>query len=564
MNNLRTRQRTDSNLKQQFFIKSALLLVGGCLLISALTYWNTRRLLMEEAMTKSEVILREVEAVRWYVQDELRPKMYDLHGADTFIIEAMSTTYVSATIMERFGKSMPDYVYRRASVNPHNPRNLADSFEEEMIDWFEQNPSKGFWQGIVKKNGKDVFVSMVPDYFTAPCIRCHGKVQDAPRSLVERYGKVGGFRFKAGDLAGIDSISLPVSQSLGMALHGSIILFAMMLVVTFLWLWLFNLLFRRLVVERLGAMLLLVSGKGADEKTVHGDELDVLRDSVGSLHKYVQSAQKGASLQPNFIKEYVVGRPLAAGAMSWLYKGASAVTEKKVCLKIGFSDALNNPLYLACFQAETRLFVTLKHRAIPRVLERLDEVLVLDEVTGDNLNTFIHDQPLSAENTGIIFSQICDLVGSLHAQGIVHHDLRPEIFLLRPDKHLFLTDMGLASSDLLPDPIAAAGLGPQGELCYMAPELIKGRRGDSRSDIYSLGVFLFFVTTGFMPFKREKISFRKWLQRKEEFVIAQHYLELMSEERQRIIKKAMAYDSNNRYQWVEDFWQDLEQEVAER
>lgn len=54
---------------------------------------------MFDAMTKSEVILREAEAIRSYVKEELRPKMYALHGKDTLIIEAMSTTYISTRIM---------------------------------------------------------------------------------------------------------------------------------------------------------------------------------------------------------------------------------------------------------------------------------------------------------------------------------------------------------------------------------------------------------------------------------------------------------------------------------
>lgn len=128
---------------------------------------------MNDAMTKSEVILREVEAIRFYIKQELRPKMFELHGSNTFIIEAMSKTYISTRIMARFAETMPDYLYRRASLNPHNPNNLADPFEEEMFTWFEEDSSRRFWQGIVKKNGSSYFVSMVPDYFTKSCIRCH-------------------------------------------------------------------------------------------------------------------------------------------------------------------------------------------------------------------------------------------------------------------------------------------------------------------------------------------------------------------------------------------------------
>ncbi|MBU0961693.1 MAG: DUF3365 domain-containing protein [Proteobacteria bacterium] len=292
-------QISTTNLKQRFFLWSTLILIGGGLLLSVLSFWNTRRLLMAEAMAKSEVILQEVEAIRSYVKEELRPKMNELHGPDTFIIEAMSTTYISTTIMERFAQSMPNYIYRRASLNPHNPRNLADSFEEEMFDWFEADSGRSFWQGVVKKNGEAFFVSMVPDYFAAPCLPCHSKVEDAPQSLIDRYGPKGGFRFQAGDLAGIDSVAIPVSASLREAWQGSFVIFIITLGGSFVLLWLLNLLFQHLVIERLGVMLSLVAEKKRETSVPGpGDELDVLHASLGSLHSYVRSARRGPRFSP--------------------------------------------------------------------------------------------------------------------------------------------------------------------------------------------------------------------------------------------------------------------------
>ena len=250
-----------TNLKQRFFLWSSLILVGGGLLLSLLSFWNTRRLLMAEAMDKSEVLLHEVEAIRSYVKNELRPKMAELHGNDTFIIEAMSTTYISTTIMDTFSKSMPNYVYRRASLNPLNPQNTADPFEEKMLDWFEEDNSRTFWQGVVKKNGESFFISMIPDYISSPCLRCHGDANDAPKSLIERYGKTNGFRFQVGDLAGIDSVAIPVSASIRAAWQGSLVLFLITIPASLLLLWLLNLLFQRLVIERLGTMLSLMKEK---------------------------------------------------------------------------------------------------------------------------------------------------------------------------------------------------------------------------------------------------------------------------------------------------------------
>jgi len=550
-----------TNLKQRFLLWSSLILISGGLLLSLISFWNTRRLLMAEAMDKSEVLLQEVEAIRSYVKKELRPKMAELHGKDAFIIEAMSTTYISTTIMDTFAQSMPNYIYRRASFNPLNPRNAADPFEEEMLDWFEEDTTRTFWQGVVKKNGESFFISMVPDYLTEPCLRCHGKVEDAPQSLIDRYGKTNGYRFQEGDLAGLDSVAIPVSASLRAAWQGSLVLFLITVPASLLLLWLLNILFQRLVIERLGTMLSLMKEKKKGTDTEQpGDELDALQASLGSLQQYVHTARKGSSLQPNFINGYVAGTPITAGAMSWLYNGYTTAEDNReeVAIKIGFDEALQNPLYRACFETELHLFETLSHPCLPDFRERIGDVVILDAIQGKALSSLLGTPPLRDQPMQSIFLQLCDLTAHMHSKGVVHHDLRPQILHFAEDKKLTLLDMGLASNDQQPDPIAAAGLGPQGDLMYMAPEQIQGRRGDPRSDIYTIGVLLYLANTGKLPFTPKQRSMQSWVQHKAKFVVQKENQNELSPQMIDIILRALSNSPEKRYQWVEDLREDLE------
>ena len=549
-----------TNLKQRFLLWSSLILIGGGLLLSLISFWNTRRLLMAEAMDKSEVLLQEVEAIRSYVKKELRPKMAELHGEDAFIIEAMSTTYISTNIMARFAQSMPNYIYRRASFNPLNPKNSADTLEEKMLDWFEEDRSRTFWQGVVKKNGKSFFISMIPDYFAEPCLRCHGKVEDAPQSLIDRYGQTNGFRFQKGDLAGINSVAIPVSASLKAAWQGSLVLFLITVPASFLLLWLLNLLFQRLVIERLGTMLSLMKEKKKESDTKQpGDELDALRASLGSLQQYVHSARKGSSLQPNFINGYVAGTPITAGAMSWLYNGHTTTDNKEeIAIKIGFDEALQNPLYRACFETELHLFETLSHPSLPNFRERIGDVVILDAIQGNALSSLLGKAPSQDQLVQSLFSQLCDLTAHMHSKGVVHHDLRPQILHFDTDQKLTLLDMGLASNDQQPDPIVAAGLGPQGDLIYMAPEQIQGRRGDPRSDIYTIGVLLYLASTGNLPFSAKQRSMQSWIQYKAQFVMHKEDQDKLPSGMTEIILKALSSSPEKRYQWVEDLREDLE------
>ena len=547
-----------TNLKQRFFLWSAIILLGGGVILSLLSFWNTRRLLMNDAMTKSEVILREVEAIRFYIKQELRPKMFDLHGNDTFIVEAMSTTYISTRIMARFAETMPDYLYRRASLNPHNPDNLADPFEEEMFTWFEEDSNRLFWQGIVKKNGSSYFISMVPDYFSKSCIRCHGKAEEAPQELTKRYGTDGGFRFKNGDLAGINSVAIPVSEAMREAWYGSIYLFIITLGGSVLLLWLLNLLFQRLVIERLGTMLALIGEKKKGKaKLPMGDEIDFLHASLGSLNQYVSSARKGSTLQPNFIGDYIVTDPISAGTMSWIYNGYEQKTKQKVSFKIGYGQLLQNPFYRACFETELFLFKELDHPSIPKVKEHLNDTLIFEQIHGNSLNGVLNPKGIDLRQVKLLFSQLCDLISTLHSAGIVHHDLRPDVFMLSEKDKLLMIDMGLASIDQQEDPIIAAGLGPQGDFLYMAPEVLQGSRGNPCSDIYGLGLLLYIALSGKLPFDEENCSKNKWLRKKEDIATIEKIRENIPDSFAPIVTKAISFDYKERYQWVEDLWGDL-------
>jgi Protein of unknown function (DUF3365)/Protein kinase domain len=554
------------NLRTKFFLWSTAVLIGFGLLVAVLNYRHLKRAVMAESLQKSELILSEVEAIRAYVKEELRPLMQSLHSRDTFIIEAMSTTYISRRIMERFGESMPGFVYRRVSVNPHNPRNLADEFEEEMIDWFEATPERRFWQGVVQKGDASFFISMVPDYFEQSCILCHGNPGEAPRTLVETYGNDGGFRFKAGDLAGLNSVAVPVSGPLQKIRRFSVGLFAGTVVGTLSLLLLLNWLFNRLVISRLTRIMDDLSHddgqtslKGGS-RTVDGsaDELDNLKTSLGQLNRYVQAARKGGGLEPNVIGPYVVGRPLVAGTLSWVYQARDTRTNDPVSIKIPFEDVLINPIYAACLQSELNLLGTIQHPGIIKIRERQGDALVLAPVTGIDFERHLQQHPQPAgRSLAALFEELMDITAYLHHQGVVHHDLRPANFIVGEDGRLCLVDLGMAAHRDYPDPITASGMGPQGDVRYMPPEQWDGVRGDPRADIYTLGVLLYRMTAGRLPFEDSVKAYKFLAHNRGEILPPSYWQPHLSKPIETVIMKAIAAAPQDRYQWVEDFGEAL-------
>ena len=553
------------NLRRKYVFSAGLVLVILAFVLALLYYHHMRSILIREALDKSRVVLEEVEAIRGYVKEELRPVVSNLVGRDRFVIEAMSSTYVSLRIMERFGKKMQGIRFRRVSFNPLNPANMADSYEEEMFDWFEAHPQKRLWQGIVKKDGQEFFVSILPDYFEQSCLRCHGDPDQAPRELIERYGTEHGYRFRVGELGGLDSIWISVARPLALARRDSLIVFVVILAAVLAALFVLNFYFERLVLSRLTAITSLLLDDGNTEKqpgvsqtlpSGNGDELEQLRLSLKTLTRYVRVARKGADLAPDFVGRYTVGQPVAMGTLSWLYRGKNTDQDTEVMLKLPLATMIDNPIYAACFQAEVKMMLAFRHENMVTCLGQEGAGLVLKPVNGIDLDAWLQEKTNKWPRCLPVIGQICDLVASLHSFGIVHHDLRPPLFLLE-DRQAQLFDLGYAHWRDLPDILADSGVGPVGDYRYMAPELLRGERGDPRSDIYSLGILVYLAITGTLPHAEKRMLPVKWLEIKREIPPLKDFMPDVSDDLENVLRQALAWKPEKRYQWVEDFWTDL-------
>lgn len=515
---------------------------------------------MEDALKQSEIILHEVEAIREYAKSVIRPKAYELTEDDTFIIELMSTTYVSLQIMEIFHQQMEGYAYRRVSLNPRNEQNRADEHEEEMSSWFDDDRTRKFWQGMVKKKSGTFFVSMIPDYISKECLYCHGKPEDAPTELLERYGDIKGFRFKEGDLAGVNSVSIPITEPLHRLYGITAMMFLLFLSTSICLLGVLNLLFDKLVVSKLLKVIDTVKEQ-RDEKQQQqdgiqpqSDELDILRDSFFQLNRYVRTARKGSGQMPNFVGPYTIGKPIVAGTLSWLYSGCHAQTHEAVTLKIPFDNISENPIYRTFYRNEIKILRNCNHDSVLKISGAIENVLI-----SAPLDTYLSFSGPSdtAVNNKELFTHLFKLVAYLHTHGIVHHDLRPEVFLVSKGSVPLLVDAGLAWWHKTPDHLRYSGLGPQGNVTYMAPEQLEGVRGDSRSDIYSLGIWLYSLFTGDLPFRNEPLINTELIKRKRKFIVSAALDKQIDSDVVMVLQRALHPDPEKRYQWVEDLRDDI-------
>ena len=179
-----------------------------------------------------------------------------------------------------------------------------------------------------------------------------------------------------------------------------------------------------------------------------------------------------------------------------------------VAIKIPYRSVEADPILYSRFQTEEKIGGELNHPSILKfypVKNKSRMYLVMEYLEGQTLFHFLRERrPLPEAEALAIASRICEPLQYLHDHGILHRDLKPENIMLCRDGTMRLMDFGIAR-------LAHArrmtfiGFAP-GTPHYMAPERVNGKRGDARTDIYSLGTILYEMLTGVIAFNDEDIT----------------------------------------------------------
>jgi serine/threonine-protein kinase len=206
--------------------------------------------------------------------------------------------------------------------------------------------------------------------------------------------------------------------------------------------------------------------------------------------------------------KYEILESLGHGGMNDAYKARDSETGQLVVLKVPFSSLIGDPATYSRYQRELEIGKRLHHPNIQRLLAegRLDggsaPYLVLEYVDGTLLRDHLREKaPLSVDEAINIAVQLADALRYCHEHGVVHRDLKPENVLIEPDGTVKLVDFGIAllqGARRLTFRRLTSGFGTPD---YMAPEQVQGERGDARTDVYAVGVMLYEMLTGEVPYQ---------------------------------------------------------------
>ncbi len=213
-------------------------------------------------------------------------------------------------------------------------------------------------------------------------------------------------------------------------------------------------------------------------------------------------------LQPGqSVDGYEVTGPLGVGGMSEAYLARNRQTEARVVLKLPHPGLIGDPTAFSRFQREAEIGRRLVHPNVQRVLGSgrlpgsVAPYIVLEYVEGEPFRDYLERHvPLPIDQAIGFANQLAQALSYCHGQGVIHRDLKPENVLITTDGVLKLMDFGIALLEGAKRVTWGSFSPAVGTPDYMAPEQVRGERGDERTDVYAVGVILFEMLTGQVPF----------------------------------------------------------------
>jgi len=204
------------------------------------------------------------------------------------------------------------------------------------------------------------------------------------------------------------------------------------------------------------------------------------------------------------LDHYRIEATIARSGMAILYKAADANTGRVVAIKVPHPEMEADPVLFERFKREEEIGQLLDHPGIVKTFndeERSRIYMVIEWVEGCLLRTILNEQKkLPVERAVKITLGICDALDYMHKRGIVHRDLKPENIMVDSEDRIKLIDFGIAMKEDARRLTFVNLSSTLGTPDYISPEQVKGGRGDQRSDIYALGIMLYEMLTGSVPF----------------------------------------------------------------
>ncbi len=204
------------------------------------------------------------------------------------------------------------------------------------------------------------------------------------------------------------------------------------------------------------------------------------------------------------IDGFTIGERLHTGGMATLWSASYPGIDVPLLMKVPLTSEGEDPAAIVSFEMEQMILPRLSGPHVPLCFGTGDfarqAYVAMERIPGKTLYDRLDALPLPYEEVRVLGGKIAAALTDLHRQNVIHHDIKPSSIMFRESGEAVLIDFGVSHHNHLPDLLQEEFRLPYGTAPYMAPERLLGVRDDPRSDLFSLGVLLYFFTTGVRPF----------------------------------------------------------------
>lgn len=276
-----------------------------------------------------------------------------------------------------------------------------------------------------------------------------------------------------------------------------------------------------------------------------------------------------AELVGKTVGKYRIVARLGRGGMAEVYKAYQPGLDRYVAIKVLHSHLVDDKDFIGRFEREALAVGKLRH---PNIVQALDfdregemYFMAMEFIDGPTLKEELRarkaaNKPYTLREIARIFTALCSAIDYAHARSMVHRDLKPANVMINQEGQVVLTDFGIARIMGATQYTQTGAL--SGTPAYMSPEQGQGERGDKRSDIYSLGVILYEMVTGVVPYDADTPFAVIMKHINEPLPLPTHVNPNIPEVIERIILKAMSKSPEDRYQTAGEMAQAVREAVG--
>lgn len=263
------------------------------------------------------------------------------------------------------------------------------------------------------------------------------------------------------------------------------------------------------------------------------------------------------------IGRYEVESELTQGGMGIIFLARDPYIQRQIVVKVLMYSRTLDDVYREFFQREAEVIAALEHPCIVPVYDfgwhGQQPYIVMRYMAGGSLQDHLAKGELKLTEVAHIIKRVADALDAAHAKNIIHRDVKPSNILFDATGESFLSDFGIAKSKPITDEDGEWLVGTPG---YMSPEQILGNSVDGRSDVYALGVMLYRLLTGQLPFSNDSTTALMNAHVDLPVPDVRKVKANIPAVWQEVVAKAMAKDPNDRYKTAGDFARDVNEVVS--